>query len=147
MAEQRDAKTTVKKTKTKEVKWHEGTGRRKTSVARVRLSLGKDGLIINSKSVAEYFFGPVMQKEYEKPFVVVNRLGTFNGSILVAGGGPHSQLGSVVLGVANALVSYDPTFRAPLSVAGLLTRDSRMKESRKFGLAGKARKHKQSPKR
>lgn len=136
----------ARKTK-KTLQWYEGTGRRKTSVARVRLILEKGPISVNDKPIEEYFSGVASQKEYEKPFTIVSRLGTFRATIKVVGGGPSSQLGSVVHGIANALVNYDNSLRSQLSVAGLLTRDPRMKERRKFGLAGKARKQKQSPKR
>lgn len=131
----------------KKREWFEGTGRRKTSVARVRLFLGKEPTSINDKPIDEYFPGEVAQKEYERPFVAVNRVGSFSGSIKVVGGGKGGQLGAVVHGIANALLRFEPTFRQQLAVANLLTRDSRMKERRKYGFAGKARKRKQSPKR
>ena len=138
---------TKKTPKIKGPEWYEGTGRRKTSVARLRLALGKEGLTVNEKPIQEYFPGEVAKKVYEKPFVVVNRPDTFGGSIKVAGGGSASQLGAVAHGISNALINYDSTFRSSLAIAGLLTRDPRMKERRKYGFAGKARKRKQSPKR
>ncbi|OGY28534.1 MAG: 30S ribosomal protein S9 [Candidatus Woykebacteria bacterium RIFCSPHIGHO2_12_FULL_43_10] len=127
--------------------WYEGTGRRKTAIARVRVFLGKEPMTINGVAVDSYFPGASAKREYERPLSLVNRLDSLTATVKVLGGGSHSQLGALVHGLANALIKFDPTFRSQLSVAGLLTRDSRMKESRKFGLAGKARAKKQSPKR
>lgn len=127
--------------------WYDGTGRRKTAIARVRLFLGNEPIKVNDKIISECFPGAVSQKEYERPFVTVNRPNSFSGTIKVGGGGQQSQLGAIVHGLSHALIKYDPTFRTQLAISGLLTRDSRMKESRKYGLAGKARKRKQSPKR
>jgi small subunit ribosomal protein S9 len=127
--------------------WYEGTGRRKTAVARVRLYLNKGDITVNEKPINQYFPNQTAKKAYDEPFRVADRLDRFGGSIKVSGGGPEAQLEAVAHGIANALVNYDAALRPPLSQAGLLTRDSRMKERRKYGLAGKARKRKQSPKR
>ncbi|OGY26801.1 MAG: 30S ribosomal protein S9 [Candidatus Woykebacteria bacterium RBG_16_43_9] len=124
-----------------------GTGRRKTSVARVWLKSEKGPILVNDKPIEEYFTGPADKKIYEEPLRVVNRVGQFSGTIKVAGGGKSSQLGAVVHGAARALANSDVSFRQILSKRKLLTRDSRMKERRKYGHAGKARKMKQSPKR
>ena len=124
-----------------------GMGGRKESSARVRLFLKKGDLLINEKPVDEYFPGPTAKKVYEEPFRVVNRMEQFSGTIKVRGGGKQGQLGAVSHGISRALVAYDETFRPILSRRKLLTRDSRVKERRKYGHAGKARKMKQSPKR
>jgi small subunit ribosomal protein S9 len=124
-----------------------GTGRRKTSVARVWLRLKKGPLLVNEKPIEEYFYGDPAKKIYEEPLRVVNRVGQFSGTIKVTGGGKSSQLGAVVHGTSRALADFDTSFRQILSKKKLLTRDSRMKERRKYGHAGKARKMKQSPKR
>jgi len=124
-----------------------GTGRRKKAIARVWLKLEKGNLIINDEQIQEYFKGEVLQKKYEEPFRVVNRIGQFSGTVKIFGGGASSQVDAFVHGTARALASYDPSFRQILSNKKLLTRDSRMKERRKYGHAGKARKMKQSPKR
>jgi len=124
-----------------------GTGGRKESLARVRLFLKKGDLLINEKPVDEYFPGPTAKKVYEEPFRVVNRMDQFSGTIKVHGGGKQGQLGAVSHGISRALLAFDETFRPVLSRRKLLTRDSRVKERRKYGHAGKARKMKQSPKR
>ena len=122
-------------------------GRRKGAVARVRLELKKGELLVNEKPMEEYFPGPVAKKVFEEPLRVVNRLGQLSGSVKVEGGGKVGQLGAVTHGIARALIELDETFRPILSKRKLLTRDSRVKERRKYGHAGKARKMKQSPKR
>ena len=124
-----------------------GVGRRKTAVARVWLKREKGPILVNDKPIEEYFSGGVAEKIYEEPLRVVNRIGQFSGTIKLGGGGPSAQLGAVVHGFARALASYDASFREILAKKKLLTRDPRMKERRKYGHAGKARKKKQSPKR
>lgn len=124
-----------------------GTGRRKTAVARVWLRNEKGRISINDKPIEEYFPGEVAKKIYEEPLRIVNRIGQFSGTIRLSGGGAKSQLEAVVHGLARALSSFEPSFKEPLSKRKFLTRDSRMKERRKYGHAGKARKRKQSPKR
>lgn len=123
-----------------------GTGRRKTSIARVMITLGGGEITVNGKPIAEYF--PLLSDKiaYESPLKAVGRLGEISATIKVNGGGQHSQLGATLHGLARALVRYDESLRPTLSRAGLLRRDPRMKESKHFGLMG-ARKAKQSPKR
>lgn len=140
----------VAETKVKPVKaedFFKGVGRRKTSVARVWLKLGKGEIIVNDKPLEKYFGGLVDKKILEEPFRVVNRIGQMTGTIKVNGGGIVSQAGAVVHGISRALVEYDETLRPTLSKKKLLTRDPRAKERRKYGNAGKARARKQSPKR
>lgn len=129
--------------------WYQSVGRRKTSIASVRLWLEKNGkIVVNEKPIEEYFSSRVAQKKYSDPFKMVDRLGQFSGTIKVEGGGKQSQLGAVIHGIARVLVIFDKeTFRPVLKKASLLTRDSREKERRHYGGAGKARKGKQSPKR
>ena len=124
-----------------------GTGRRKTAVARIWLKQEKGPSLVNERPIEEYFPGEAAKKIYEEPLRVVNRIGQFSGTIKLEGGGVSAQLGAVVHGLSRALASYDSSFREILSKKKLLTRDSRMKERRKYGHAGKARKKKQSPKR
>lgn len=123
-----------------------GTGRRKTSIARVRLNLGEGEIVVNDKPIDQIFPGVQAKLAYESPFKAVGRVGEMSATIKVEGGGKNSQLGAVVHGLARALVEYDNALRPSLSRAGLLRRDPRMRESRHFGLMG-ARKAKQSPKR
>ncbi len=123
-----------------------GTGRRKTSIARVRLTLGEGPMTVNEKPIEEVFPSVQSKLAYEAPLKAVGRTGEMAATIKVTGGGKNSQLGAVVHGLSRALVDYDNALRPSLSRAGLLRRDPRMKESRHFGLMG-ARKAKQSPKR
>lgn len=122
-------------------------GRRKEAIARVRLLSGNGQLTINGKPVGEYFPGAVFQKLYQKPSEVTKTSGKYTISVKVEGGGQVSQLGAMVHGIARALSKKDPSLRPALKREGLLRRDARVKERRKYGHAGKARAMKQSPKR
>ena len=128
--------------------YHQAVGRRKEAVARVRLFPGQGQLVVNGKQIAEYFRGPAAQSSYQKPFELTKTLGKYTGTIKVLGGGFSSQLDATVHGIARALQMIDKeTHRPQLISAGLLTRDPRAKERRKYGLAHAARAKKQSPKR
>jgi len=122
-------------------------GRRKEAVARVRISKGNGQITINGKPVVEYFPGLVLQKIYSRPLEIAQAAGKYTISVKVVGGGQVSQLGAVIHGIARALAKVDPALRAILKKEGFLTRDARVKERRKYGLAQKARAKKQSPKR
>lgn len=122
-------------------------GRRKEAIARVRLFKGKSSLIVNGKPISEYFTGAVAEKIYSRPFEVSGVRDGYGATVLVAGGGQASQLGAVVHGLSRALAKMDKKLRFSLKRAGFLTRDARVKERRKYGLAQKARAKKQSPKR
>ncbi len=122
-------------------------GRRKEAVARVRLLPGNGEVTINGKPVAEYFAGAIFEKKYQRPFDVTKMAGKYAISAKVIGGGVISQLDAVVHGVSRAIAKIDPSLRTLLKKEGLLTRDARVKERRKYGLAQKARAKKQSPKR
>lgn len=125
----------------------QAVGRRKASVARVRLFKGPGQITVNGKPIAEYFKGQVAQNLYQKPFALTQTLGQITGSVKVEGGGTSSQLDATILGIARALQNLDKNLRTQLKKAGLLTVDARVKERRKYGLAHKARAKKQSPKR
>jgi small subunit ribosomal protein S9 len=126
----------------------QAVGRRKESVARVRLFKGNAQITVNGLPIAQYFSGPVAQKKYQTPFQLTNTLGQFTGTVKVLGGGVTGQLDAVVHGIARALEKLeDQGHRAVLKKAGLLTRDPRAKERRKFGHAHAARAMKSSPKR
>ena len=127
--------------------YHQAVGRRKEAVARVRLFPGKAQLTVNGVPISQYFKGPIAQKHYQKPFEVTKTLGDISGTVKVVGGGFSSQLDAVVHGISRALDLTKDTYRPLLRPAGLLTRDPRVKERRKYGLAHKARAKKQSPKR
>ena len=125
----------------------ETVGRRKTSVARVRLyPAGKTTFVINEKDLSTYFPTQELQLIVKDPFTQVKSEGKFKISVLVKGGGIHSQAEAVRHGISRALIEGDIQLRGTLKKAGLLTRDPRMKERRKFGLR-KARKSKQWSKR
>ena len=141
-----EKETKEKKTK-KSSQFYRGVGRRKEAVARVWLKLEKGPILVNDKPLDNYFAHLTDKKYLEEPFRVVNRIGQMSGTIKVVGGGSASQAAAVVHGISRALVEFDETFRSPLAKRKLLTRDSRVKERRKYGYAGKARARKQSPKR
>lgn len=122
-------------------------GRRKEAIARVRLVSGQGQMTVNGKPISEYFSGNVFQKIYSKPFEITKTLGKYIVSVKVEGGGRTSQLGATVHGIARALAKESGDFRTLVKKEGLLTRDARVKERRKYGHAGKARAKKQSPKR
>lgn len=126
-----------------------GVGRRKSAVARVRIyEQADDKFIVNAKLAKDYFADiPFAQKEYLRPFKVTGTQGKFAVSVKVTGSGRTSQLAAVLHGLSRALVNYDVTLRPLLKEENLLTRDSRMKETRKPGRGGKARRKRQSPKR
>lgn len=122
-------------------------GRRKEAVARVRLTSGNGQITVNGKPIGEYFLGPILQKLYSKPLETSKTVGKYMISVKVAGGGQASQLKAVIHGIARAIAKTEPTLRGVLKKDGLLTRDPRAKERRKYGNAQKARAKKQSPKR
>ena len=128
-------------------RYYQGTGRRKTAVARVRLFPGNGEFIVNGKKPEDYF-GRRDQYQYNLrlPLVLTNHLNTFNVLVKVKGGGISSQVGAVRHGIARALLDYDSTLRPTLKQAGLLTRDPRAKERKKVGLK-RARKAPQYTKR
>ncbi len=122
------------------------TGRRKCSVARVRVKPGRGEIIVNGKPLTEYFGRKILQILVRRPLVVTETADKFDVVAKVEGGGPTGQAGAVRHGIARALAVMDPELRAVLKKAGLLTRDPRMKERRKYGLK-KARKAPQYSKR
>jgi small subunit ribosomal protein S9 len=126
--------------------FYQGTGRRKTSVARVRLVAGDGEVVVNGRSLEEHFGNAVSLPELLMPFRVTNTEGRFNAMVKVEGGGSQGQAGAIRHGIARALLEADPESRLPLRQAGLLTRDPRMKERKKYGLK-RARKAPQYTKR
>jgi small subunit ribosomal protein S9 len=123
-----------------------GTGRRKTSTARVFLRPGTGKLIINNRPFEVYFFDPLHRMLVRQPFQTSETLDKFDGVILVNGGGMHGQAGAVQHGIARALLQYNADLRPALKKAGFLRRDPRMKERKKYGQPG-ARKRFQFSKR
>ncbi|MBX3030046.1 MAG: 30S ribosomal protein S9 [Chloroflexi bacterium] len=127
--------------------YFQGTGRRKTSVARVRLIAGEGEVVVNGRSLEEHFGNAVSLTDLMMPFRVTNTEGRYTANIKVEGGGSQGQAGAIRHGIARALLEADPEgARAPLRQAGLLTRDPRMKERKKYGLK-RARKAPQYTKR
>lgn len=136
-----------KKTETKK-KYLFAVGRRKRSVARVKLFQGKGENLVNKKPLEDYFPGVAAKEIFLRPFRLVEGEGKYFVEVRVVGGGKSSQLGAFVHGLARAFEETDKEkFRSVLKKNGLLTRDPREKERRKPGNAQKARKKKQSPKR
>ncbi len=111
-----------------------GTGRRKSSVARVRLLPGKGNIVVNGKSIDEYFGLETLKVIVRQPLVATETLGKFDVIINVKGGGFTGQAGAARHGIARALLEADEEFRAVLKKEGFLTRDPRMKERKKYGL-------------
>ncbi|MGO8949203.1 MAG: 30S ribosomal protein S9 [Ktedonobacterales bacterium] len=127
--------------------YYYGTGRRKTAVARVRLYLGGDGLImVNGRNADEYFPRETLMQAVRSPLRTLELNNRFSISVRVVGGGVSGQAGAVRHGIARALVRADEEFRPALRKNGFLTRDSRMKERKKYGLK-RARKAPQYTKR
>jgi len=126
--------------------YFEGIGRRKTSVARVRLVLGGSSIIVNDKPAEEYFGREVDRFRLAGPLEVTGTQGRYAITVQVTGGGITGQATAVQMGVARALLAIDPNFRPALRQAGFLTRDARAKERKKPGLK-RARKAPQYTKR
>ncbi|MBQ6998754.1 MAG: 30S ribosomal protein S9 [Clostridia bacterium] len=111
-----------------------GTGRRKKSIARVRLVPGTGVITINDRNIDEYFGLETLKVIVRQPLVATDTLGKFDVVCKVTGGGFTGQAGAVRHGIARALLSVDDSFRATLKAEGYLTRDPRMKERKKYGL-------------
>ena len=123
-----------------------GTGRRKTSTARVFLGTGSGRFTVNNKPFETYFFDETDRMVVRQPLQASQTLDKFDAVILVAGGGMHGQAGAVQHGIARALVQFSAELRPVLKKAGFLRRDPRMKERKKYGQPG-ARKRFQFSKR
>lgn len=123
-----------------------GTGRRKTSVARVRLVPGEGNIVINGRELSEYFGRKTLELIVKQPLNLTNTQAQYDVIAKVEGGGPSGQAGAIRHGIARALLRVDGELRLGLKKAGFLTRDPREKERRKYGLK-KARKASQFSKR
>ena len=123
-----------------------GTGKRKTSTARVFLSTGTGRILVNKRPLDEYFGRETARMVVRQPLEVTEAIERFDVNVTVSGGGGSGQAGAIRHGIARALVDYDETLRQPLRQAGLLTRDAREVERKKIGLR-KARKRPQYSKR
>lgn len=128
------------------MKMNTATGRRKTSVAQVRLLAGTGKVLINKRDINDFFTVDINRINALRPLEVTKNIGNFDISVNVRGGGTSGQTGAIQLGIARALVKMDEALREPLRDAGLLTRDPRMVERKKYGLK-KARKRFQFSKR
>ena len=127
-------------------KYYYGTGRRKSSIARVFIEPGKGSIVVNSKPVEEYFSRHTSQMILKQPLELTNNQTSFNIKVNVSGGGESGQAGAVRHGITRALMDYDVSLRGDLSKAGYVTRDSREVKRKKVGLR-KARRRKQFSKR
>ena len=123
-----------------------GTGRRKTSVARVFIKQGSGKFVVNEKPVDEFFTRETGRMVVRQPLVLTNHLATFDIMVNVIGGGESGQAGAVRHGITRALIEYDASLKPQFSAVGLVTRDAREVERKKVGLH-KARRRKQYSKR
>jgi small subunit ribosomal protein S9 len=126
--------------------WNYGTGRRKSSVARVFIKKGSGLITVNGKAIDEYFGRQTSIMIVKQPLLLTNNGETFDVKVNVHGGGESGQAGAVRHGVTRALIDYDATLKPELSHAGFVTRDAREVERKKVGLHG-ARRRKQFSKR
>jgi len=126
--------------------WNYGTGRRKSSVARVFIQKGDGQIVVNGKPVDQYFGRQTSIMIVKQPLLLTNHEGTFNIKVNVHGGGESGQAGAVRHGITRALIDYDASLKSDLSNAGFVTRDAREVERKKVGLHG-ARRRKQFSKR
>ncbi len=115
---------------------HLGTGRRKSAVARVRLSAGTGKIVVNGRAFDNYFPVEALRGIASLPLTVSGQADKLDAHVTVSGGGPNGQAGAVRHGIARALLSVDINLRPALKAEGLLTRDSRMKERKKYGQPG-----------
>jgi len=126
--------------------YYRGTGRRKCAIAQVKLSSGPGGIVINGKPYQELFTLVDHRSMIEQAFVVTDTVGKYSVEVKVVGGGMTGQAGAIKHGIARALVVLNESFKSPLRQNGLLTRDPRVKERKKYGLK-RARKAAQYTKR
>jgi small subunit ribosomal protein S9 len=126
--------------------WNNGTGRRKSSVARVFLKKGSGQIVVNGKDIEKFFGRQTSIMICKQPLMLTNHAQTFDIMVNVAGGGESGQAGAVRHGITRALIDYDASLKSELSKAGFVTRDAREVERKKVGLHG-ARRRKQFSKR
>ena len=126
--------------------WNNGTGRRKSSVARVFLKKGSGKIMVNGKSIEQFFGRQTSIMICKQPLVLTDHVETFDVQVNVNGGGESGQAGAVRHGITRALIDYDATLKPQLSAAGYVTRDAREVERKKVGLHS-ARRRKQFSKR
>ncbi len=126
--------------------YYYGTGRRKSSVARVFIKAGSGNIVVNEKPVDLYFSRETGRMIVRQPLELTNNVGSFDVMVTVAGGGESGQAGAIRHGITRALIDYDAALKSALKKAGLVTRDAREVERKKVGLR-KARRAKQFSKR
>ncbi len=126
--------------------YHRGTGRRKSAIAQVKITSGSGNIVVNGNPYQELFTLVDHRRMIEMPFAVTDTIGKYNVEIKVTGGGLTGQAGAIRHGIARALVSLNESYKSPLRQHGLLTRDPRIKERKKYGLK-RARKAPQYTKR
>ena len=115
------------------------TGKRKTSVARVWMKPGSGSIVINKRPMDEYFGRPTSKMVVRQPLELTDNVGKFDIDVNVCGGGPSGQAGAIKHGITKALLEADPELRSTLKKAGFITRDSRIKERKKYGRRGARR--------
>ncbi len=115
---------------------HQSTGKRKNAIARVRLQPGSGKLLINSRPLENYFGRETSRMIIMQPFELTQTLGRFDTFVNVQGGGLSGQAGAIRHGISKALLEVDSAYRSTLKAAGFLTRDSRIKERKKYGKRG-----------
>ena len=116
-----------------------GTGRRKSSVARVRLVPGEGRIVVNNREITEYIPFAALIEDVKQPLNITETANSYDVLVTVHGGGFSGQAGAIRHGISRALLEVDPEYRTSLKSAGLLTRDPRMKERKKYGLKGARR--------
>lgn len=127
-------------------KKYNATGRRKSAIAKVNVKVGTGKITVNGKDVNEYFFNKLLVLDLTQPLKLTDTLTAYDVDASTEGGGATGQAGAIRLGIARALIEINPSFRAVLKVNGMLTRDARVKERKKYGLK-KARRAPQFSKR
>ncbi len=115
------------------------TGKRKTSIARVWMKPGTGEITINKRTIDEYFGRPTSKMVVRQPLELTENIGKFDITVNVCGDGPSGQAGAIKHGITKALLAVDPELRASLKKAGFITRDSRIKERKKYGKRGARR--------
>jgi small subunit ribosomal protein S9 len=115
---------------------HQATGKRKNAIARVRLQSGTGKMLVNSRPIENYFGRETSRMIIMQPFELTQTVGRFDAFVNVQGGGLSGQAGAIRHGISKALLDVDSTYRSTLKAAGFLTRDSRVKERKKYGKRG-----------
>lgn len=118
---------------------YKGLGRRKSSIARVKIIPGTGKILVNEKNPSDYFPNSLVIQDMEQPLVITKTKDTFDILVRVYGGGFTGQAGAIRLGITRALINANPDFKPILKKAGLVTRDARVKERKKYGLYGARR--------